>query len=71
LNCLSTKIPTLNYAQINLLATRRLNLNLINSFKEKFTIPRQGIRKKHSKNENPKKKLRKRNTFLLLIQIQN
>jgi len=36
LNCLSTKNSTLNYSSINLLSTKRLHPNLINSFVKKL-----------------------------------
>ena len=57
LNYLSIKNSTLNYASINLLCTKRVNHNLINSFVKKFSF---------SSRYMPKK-----NTFLILIQIQN
>jgi len=36
LNYLSKENPTLSYAPINILSTKRLAPNLINSFEEKF-----------------------------------
>jgi len=46
LNYLSTENSTLNYAPINLLSTKRLNHNLINSFVKKNSVSPQDIWKK-------------------------
>jgi len=67
------KNPTLNYAPIILLSTKRQTPNLTNSFVEKIQFFVKIYAKKlktHKLKSTEKQKLSKRNTFLILIQIQ-